>query len=202
MQDTVEVDLTVPLNGRLKLLDEAKEFWEEYHFEVAADTNFLDFYAEPGVTCWPFSFGVCMCVCLCSFVCKFMPSSLFCSIYFISLLSLLFLSRSRSLSLSSSWLTQTPSCVFSYTIFFWLLTSTLVQGTNGPPSGTIPLLSARQDGTSTAIISSYPPGAYVGHDYVFGITPPFSNLTWLLDAGSRQLLVKWMDGLVKDLSSV
>lgn len=74
-------------------------------------------------------------------------------------------------------------------------------GGNGPPVGTIPLLSTRQHGTSTAIISSYPTGAYLGHDHVFGITPPFSNITWLLEASSKKLLVRWMDGLVTLLDS-
>lgn len=64
----------------------------------------------------------------------------------------------------------------------------------GNPVGTIPLLSTRQDGTSTAIISSYPSEAYGEH--VFGITPPFSSVTWLLEASSKQVLVNWMDGLV------
>lgn len=67
--------------------------------------------------------------------------------------------------------------------------------------GRLALLGSVQNVTSTAIVSNFPAGAYIEHEHIFGLTPPFTSMTRLLQCSSEENLFQWMDGLVTLLDS-
>lgn len=113
-----------PFCGPLALMDPNTKQWEQHWFQLSADTNFLNYYADQ---------------------------------------------RSAS--------------------------------NNSEPLGRLALVGSVHNVTSTAIVSNYPAGAFPGHEHIFGLTPPFSSSTRLIQCLSEEHLFQWMDGLVTLLDS-